>query len=254
MSPTISNRAGRSSGLRTATHAFDIPGKTPYSHYSAGQRRKGLAGRLWPACAGRNLGQSLERSHDAKHARSDCPGVADNPILRGIKDGEIWVPTDVYEVRLPMLPDVKPLILGQVLTGMKPTDPPLQRKPAIRSKNNPMMPIAWTKPYTGTSGKTAQNFCTTMGASVDLENEALRRLLVNAAYWCVGLEDKIPEKANVDLVGEYHPTFYRLQRFQKGRETGGFERRINLGRRAAAECHWQAKSASGFAAPVRLPC
>jgi hypothetical protein len=55
-----------------------------------------------------------------------------------------------------------------------------------------------------------------MGASVDLENEALRRLLVNAAYWCVGLEDKIPEKADVALVGEYHPSFFGFNGFKKG--------------------------------------
>ena len=39
-----------------------------------------------------------------------------------------------------------------------------------------------------------------MGASTDLESEGLRRLVVNAAYWCVGLEDKIPAKANVDVL------------------------------------------------------
>ena len=198
-------------GLRTATHAFNIPGKTPYSHYSAGSGEKG-----WQGGFGRQVLGETWVNHWSGHMTQStrgvfAAGVAENPILRGIKDGEIWVKTDVYEVHLPMQSDVKPLILGQVLKGMKPTDAPLEGK-----KNDPMMPIAWIKPYTGTSGKTAQNFCTTMGSSVDLENEALRRLLVNAAYWCVGLEDKIPQKANVDLVGEYHPTFYGFNGFKKG--------------------------------------
>ena len=44
-----------------------------------------------------------------------------------------------------------------------------------------MMPVAWVKTYTGTAGKTARVFTTTMGAAHDLESEGVRRMLVNAA-------------------------------------------------------------------------
>ena len=66
-----------------------------------------------------------------------------------------------------------------------------------------MMPIAWTKSYTPDSGKKARVFTTTMGAAQDFNSEGLRRLLVNACYWAVGLEAKIPAKSNVDIVGTY---------------------------------------------------
>ena len=33
----------------------------------------------------------------------------------------------------------------------------------------------------------------------------MRRLLVNACFWCLGMEDQIPAKANVDIVGTYEP-------------------------------------------------
>ena len=49
-----------------------------------------------------------------------------------------------------------------------------------------------------------------MGAGVDLLNEGLRRLLVNASYWCVGLEDKIRARADVDFVGEYKPSPFSI--------------------------------------------
>ena len=55
-----------------------------------------------------------------------------------------------------------------------------------------------------------------MGASTDLESEGLRRLLVNACYWAVGLEDKIPAKSNVDIVGEYKPRPFGVGGFKKG--------------------------------------
>jgi hypothetical protein len=78
---------------------------------------------------------------------------------------------------------------------MHPDDPAAQGK-----ANDPMLPIAWVKTY-----KSARVFTTTMGASQDLLSEGLRRLLVNACYWALGMEARIPEKTNVDLVGEYHP-------------------------------------------------
>ena len=33
----------------------------------------------------------------------------------------------------------------------------------------------------------------------------LRRLLVNACYWALAMEEKLPAKADVDLVGDYKP-------------------------------------------------
>ena len=51
------------------------------------------------------------------------------------------------------------------------------------------------------------------GASVDLLNEATRRMLVNAVYWCIGCEDKIPPTGTrVDLVGTYDPTKFEFRK------------------------------------------
>ena len=94
---------------------------------------------------------------------------------------------------------------------MKPDD-----KPVAGKKNDPMMPVAWIKTFTAPAGKTARVFTTTMGASQDLSSEGLRRLLVNACYWCLGMEDKIPAKSNVDIVGSYKPTPFGFGGFVKG--------------------------------------
>jgi hypothetical protein len=79
-----------------------------------------------------------------------------------------------------------------------------------------MMPLVWLRDYTGEGGKTSRVFTTTMGAAVDLENEGLRRLLVNAAYWAAGLEAQIPEKADVAYVGEYKPGWFGFGKFKPG--------------------------------------
>src|SRR5262249_34881773 len=144
-------------------------------------------------------------SHHGQHGKQStrgmiAEGAAAHPVVRGIRDGDIWGPTDVYGVRLPLPGDSMPLVLGQALGGMKPIDPPAAGKP-----NDPMMPVAWVRTYTGSKGKAARVFTTTMGASQDLLSEGLRRLLVNACYWAVGIEDRISAESKVDLVGEYHP-------------------------------------------------
>jgi hypothetical protein len=213
-------------GMRTATHAFNIARGKTYAAYGWGSKE-------WDGGFGRQVLGETWISHHGQHGKQSTRGVlakdaASHPIVRGIKDGDIWGPTDVYGVRLPLPGDSKPLILGQVLAGMNPSDPPVSGK-----QNDPLLPIAWIKTYSpltlpsppreggegrvrekqGTSGRV---FTTTMGASQDLESEGLRRLLVNACYWAVGMEDRIPAKTNVELVGEYKPRPFGFDRFQKG--------------------------------------
>ena len=102
-----------------------------------------------------------------------------------------------------------PLVMGQVLTGMKKDSPPLAGK-----KNDPMMPVAWVKSYKA-GDKTGRVFTTTMGASQDLLSEGLRRLLVNATYWSLGLEDKIDANSKVDIVGKFEPKPFRNDGYAK---------------------------------------
>jgi hypothetical protein len=196
-------------GLRTSTHAFDIKDGKTYAKYS-------WRSKTWDGGFGRQVLGETWISHHGQHGKQSTRGVLApdaeaHPVVRGIKDGDIWGPTDVYGVRLPLPGDSKPLVLGQVLEGMKSDD-----KPVAGKQNEPMMPIAWVKTYTGEGGKTARVFTTTMGASQDFANEGLRRLLVNASYWALGMDDQVPARAKVDLVGEFQPHSFRNNGFTKG--------------------------------------
>jgi hypothetical protein len=104
---------------------------------------------------------------------------------------------------------------------MNPNDPPAPPAEDRKTKktidpNNPMMPIAWTKTYAGSSGSRGRVFCSTIGAANDLLSEGTRRLLVNACYWAVGLEDQIPARSEVTLVGDYQPSNFKFNGFQPG--------------------------------------
>ena len=49
-------------------------------------------------------------------------------------------------------------------------------------------------------------------------------MLVNAAYWAVGMEGQIPEEGTkVDLVGEFKPSKYGFGGFKKGLKVSDFE-------------------------------
>lgn len=194
--------------LRTSTHAFNLPGDHPYARYTWNSTE-------WDGGFGRQVLGETWINHHGQHGKQSTRGIlapdaAGHPILRGLADGDIWGPTDVYGVRLP-LEGCQPLVLGQVLQGMQPDDPPVEGP-----QNDPMMPIAWVKTWSAAPGKQARVFVTTMGASQDLQSEGLRRLLVNACYWALGMEDVIPERADVSLVGEYHPTPFGFGTYQKG--------------------------------------
>ena len=201
-------------GLRTATHAFNLPKESPFARY--GWNYKGddfLEG------FGRQvLGETWINHHGHHGAESTrglvVPEAKSHPIVRGVNDGDIWGPTDVYGVRLPLAGDSQPLVLGQVLEGMTPDSPVVTGSDA--KKNEPMMPIAWTKTYSIDGGPKGRVFTTTMGSSTDLASAGLRRLLVNACYWAVGLEDKIPSAADVDVVGTFDPTPFKSGGHKKG--------------------------------------
>jgi type 1 glutamine amidotransferase len=199
-------------GMRTATHAFNVPKDRAFHHYSWDQKGDKL-----PQGFGRQVLGETWISHHGSHGHESTRGIIapdakDHPILRGIKDGDIWGPTDVYGVRLPLPGDSRPLVLGQVLVGMKPDDKPVEGK-----KNDPMMPVAWTKTSSVAGGPAGRVFTTTMGAATDLLAAGTRRLLVNACYWAAGLEERISATSNVDLVGVFEPTPFGFNGAKKGR-------------------------------------
>jgi hypothetical protein len=191
--------------LRTSTHAFSYPtdSKSPYAKYS-------WNGAIWPGGFGKQVLGETWVSHHGEHKKEATRGIIepaakDDPILRGVSD--IFCTTDVYTANPP--PDAGILLRGEVLAGMLPTDPPV-----TGPKNSPMQPIAWTRLYRNEAGNTNRIFCTTMGAATDLQNEDLRRLVVNAVYWCAKM--KVPARADARLVGEYRPTMFGFDGFVRG--------------------------------------
>jgi type 1 glutamine amidotransferase len=156
-------------------------------------------------------------NHHGDHGSESTRGLlngtlSSHPITNGVSD--VWGPTDVYGIRdLPA--DAQVVLFGQTLSGMTPDSPPNYEKS--------LMPIAWMRHYTTDSGKKARVFFSTTGAAVDLESEDLRRLLVNAVFWGLEMEDQIPDRANVDYVSAYKPSYFGFGKHKPGMRPADYQ-------------------------------
>ncbi|MFZ9838762.1 MAG: ThuA domain-containing protein [Opitutaceae bacterium] len=175
--------------LRTANHGFRGP--LPYQ----------INGK--PVRWGEDvLGGAFLRHHGRWQADS-TRGILvaeqrDHPVLRGV--GDIWGDSDVYRTyregaALPA--GCTALVWGQPLLGRNPDDAP---NPALEP-----LPVAWVKSWQTSSGASARVFHSTMGSGNDLRNAGLRRLIINGAYWCLGMEAAITAERSVEIVGDYQP-------------------------------------------------
>jgi len=209
--------------LRTSTHAFNNDKNSAYAKYAYNAAKD----TGWQGGFGRQVLGETWVNHWGSHKHEATKGIIadaakNDPLLRGVAD--LFVTTDVYEAH--PIEGVKVLVNGQVLKGMEPTDAPADYKKKTakgveQGVNEPMQPIAWTNEYKNESGKSNKVLAMTMGAATDLVNEGLRRFIVNAAYAFTGLD--VPDKADVTIVGDYHPTFYGFKGFKTGVKPGDLE-------------------------------
>lgn len=175
--------------LRTANHGFNVP--LPYE-INGRQVRWGedvLGGTFlnhhgrWMADSTRGIIVEEQKGH---------------PVLTGVTD--LWGDSDVYRTypegtSLPA--GCTALVWGQPLLGRRPDDPPNEQLEPL--------PVAWVKPWPTSGGKTARVFHSTMGSASDLKSAGLRRLIINAAYWGMGLESALSATRSVEIVGDYQP-------------------------------------------------
>jgi type 1 glutamine amidotransferase len=183
-------------GIRNATHPFRYATRpdSPYAKFDSGSKEPAggwgrlVLGETWVSHYGKNLVEST---------RCDVINfAAGHPIFRGTHRS-FWIPDDVYGISDKLEGDSEPMLLGQPLAGWTADDQPVADKTPV--------PIAWTKSYTGSAGKSARVFTTTMGHGDAFKVEDFRRMLVNSCYWCMGLEDKVDARLDVSIVGTYEP-------------------------------------------------
>jgi hypothetical protein len=204
--------------LRTATHAFNgFPAESHWASWNynnQGGFGKAVLGETWVNHWGRH---KIEATRGVIE-----PGMAAQPVLRGVTD--LFGDTDVYEA-YPSA-DATILVRGLVLQTLDADAPPAKYQKArstdkqMQDVNDPAMPVVWTRLHRNDNGTVNRVLTSTMGSATDLQNDGLRRLLVNGVYWGLGLD--VPAKADVRLVDPYTPSFYGFDGFRKGLHASDF--------------------------------
>ena len=205
--------------LRTSTHAFNGLPKggrwETWNYNNAGGFGKRVLGETWLTHWGRHKVEATRGAIEDAQRK--------HPVLRDVSD--IFGDTDVYEAYPP--DDATVLVRGVVLKTLTPDGEPADhRKRRATDKqeqgvNDPPMPVVWARTNRNDNGKTNRILTSTMGSATDLENEGLRRLIVNGVYWGLGMD--VPAKADVRYVDEYQPSFYGFDGFRKGLHVTDFE-------------------------------
>ncbi len=196
------DRGGPVLGLRTTTHAFNgIKGKYAKYNYNTqgdfvGGFGRQILGETWnPKLGAGHYG----RNHKFATAMNVVPKQANHPVMAGVK--KMHAMAGAYSA-VPM-PGSTILAENQVLSSMEVGAKPLaDKKP---------QPAAWVRKYKSKSGKEGRAFCSTQGASEDILDENVRRMIVNATFWCMGMEEDIKADSNMDFVGPYNPTTFSFR-------------------------------------------
>ncbi len=177
-------------GFRTSTHAFRYPDSSSYVHMNND----------WPT---KVFGQQWITHHGhfddgaAPLTEVQLSGPTDHPILKGLQPFKAY--SWLYHVEggdWSLYGDSKPLLRGRALRSTHEQKGQLDLYPLEN-------PVAWTKTYTGNSGKQARVFFTTLGHPYDWKDPNMRRLALNGIFWSLGRE--VTDTLDVGLVSPYEP-------------------------------------------------
>ncbi len=194
------DRGGPVIGLRTATHAFQIPATGEFKKYSWNYKGEDYVGGFGHQVLGQSWVGHYGKNHTQGTRIDILPAAAAHPILRGVKaifaheGGYVGKPTD-----------------GEILTMAQPLNGMTRESPADTTK--PPMPSEWTRTYQSASGKIGRVFTTLYGVPENLLNDGYRRMMVNATFWALGLESAIKPDLNVALVGPFKPSTFGNHRY-----------------------------------------
>ncbi len=206
------NRGGPVMGLRTSTHGFKYGKKeSPYAKYDFQSGVEGYEKGFGHQVLGQTWVGHYGRNHQQSTRITIIPDAASHPILTGVKD--VHVQCGGYNAVTQ--DDWNILTMAQPLMSMEFDGEPDTSKPPMASE--------WTREYAGANGAKGRVFTSLYGASEDIVNPGYRRMLINATYWMLGMEEAIKADAPIDFVGKYQPNTFRNGGYARGIKPAMYE-------------------------------
>ena len=193
-------RGGPVVGLRTSSHAFQIPKDSKYAKYDFKSKVEGFEKGFGHQILGNTWVGHYGTNHKQGSRIQLVPEQKDHAILAGVGDNAF---THAGGYMGKPGPDFTVLTKTQPLVSMDPAAEPDPKKPAVAS--------TWTRHYEDKDGDKHRVFHSTQGASEDILDENYRRLLINGTLWALGMEDHIKPDLDISFVGPYQPTTFSFK-------------------------------------------
>lgn len=187
-------RGGPVVGLRTSSHAFQIPAKSKYAKYDFRSKVEGYENGFGHQVLGNTWVGHYGTNHKQGTRITTIPEQRGNVILTGVGE-TAFTHAGAYVGRA--APDFTVLATSQPLVSMDPNAEPDTKKPP--------MPCTWTREYPAKDGSKHRVFHSTQGASQDFLDDNYRRMILNGTLWAMGMEKEIKPDLDFSFVGPFQP-------------------------------------------------
>ena len=190
-------RGGPVVGLRTSSHAFQIPANSKYAKYDFNSKIAGYEDGFGHQVLGNTWVGHYGENHKQGTRITTIPEQRGNVILTGVGE-TAFTHAGAYVGKA--APDFTVLTTSQPLVSMDPNAEP--------DTNKPPMPSTWTREYAAKDGSKHRVFHSTQGASEDILDENYRHLILNGTLWAMGMEAAIKPDMNIAFVGPFQPNTF----------------------------------------------
>jgi type 1 glutamine amidotransferase len=190
-------RGGPVVGLRTSSHAFQIPANSKYAKYDFNSKIAGYEDGFGHQVLGNTWVGHYGENHKQGTRITTIPEQRGNVILTGVGE-TAFTHAGAYVGKA--APDFTVLTTSQPLISMDPN--------AEADTKKPPMPSTWTRQYAAKDGSKHRVFHSTQGASEDVLDNNYRRLILNGTLWAMGMEKQIKPDLNIAFVGPFQPNTF----------------------------------------------
>ncbi len=193
-------RGGPVVGLRTSSHAFQIPAASKYAKYDFKSKVAGYENGFGHQVLGNTWVGHYGTNHKQGNRITTIPEQRGNVILTGVGE-TAFTHAGAYVGKA--APDFTVLTTSQPLVSMDPNAEPDTKKPP--------MPSTWTRSYAGKDGTKHRVFHSTQGASQDFLDDNYRRMILNGTLWAMSMEANIKADMNISFVGPFQPSKFSFK-------------------------------------------
>ena len=193
-------RGGPVVGLRTSSHAFQIPATSKYAKYDFKSKVAGYENGFGHQVLGNTWVGHYGTNHKQGTRITTIPEQRGNVILTGVGE-TAFTHAGAYVGKA--APDFTVLTTSQPLVSMDPNAEPDTKKPP--------MPSTWTRSYAGKDGTKHRVFHSTQGASQDFLDDNYRRMILNGTLWAMSMETNIKADMNISFVGPFQPSKFSFK-------------------------------------------